>query len=93
MGKYKPGPHDRITCDGTPDAPAYVLDEVVLTGVDVHLERMSDEMYSLIISKGDSLHVNVTIDTCSAGTVGAWVAEEFGTELGRIPERTDESRD
>lgn len=40
---WTPGPHDRIT--GDEDG----IDEIVLSNVAVHLERMDDRRYSLII--------------------------------------------
>jgi hypothetical protein len=52
---WTPGTNDRITPDGVPDSgePPWVLDEVVLTGVTVHLERMNDREYALMIHGPD----------------------------------------
>lgn len=52
--EYVPGPHDRITLDHDEgwDLPDDSLDEIVLSGVDVHLERMDRDAYYLGIYVG-----------------------------------------
>lgn len=99
--RYRPGPLDRITRDdalppsGPP--PKGTLDEVVLTNVTVHLERMDDGWYWLGLTKGpraESLRMALGIGLRPGRkrAVHAWVSDEDGTDLHLIPERTDEAR-
>jgi hypothetical protein len=52
---------DRIQHNPTDLHPSMgPLDELAFTGCDVHLEQMSDQLFSLVISRGaETLHVSL----------------------------------
>ena len=74
------GKHDRITRDGPPDehmvgghTPS--LDEIVLTDVTVHIERMATGSYWIGIRGKDGLWVAANITTPGRGRCDLWLQE------------------
>lgn len=63
MTTWTPGPLDRITAD-----PTTGIDEIVLTGVDIHLEAMSGKGFTLMIS----------------GPGGLWIQADLWTTRGPL---------
>lgn len=48
------GNHDRISLNSTDMRPTYGdLDELFVTGCDVHLEQLSEQGFCLIITRGE----------------------------------------
>ena len=87
MRRYDNGKHDRITYD-PPDYPDDSIDEIVLSGVDVHLERMDKDRYYLGISAGprcESLLAQVSIGRRGKDVVAS-VYHLGGDDVDRIPE-------
>lgn len=57
LGGYEPGPHDRITQDDAvyPEgaAPSDAIDEIVLSGVGVHLEMLDRDHATMNLTADD----------------------------------------
>lgn len=92
LREYVPGPHDRITLDASPDLPPDSLDEIVLSGVDVHLERMDNDSYWIGISagQGSSLEANFWI-VKKGRSIVAKLTHLDGEHADRIPETPERS--
>lgn len=87
---YSPGPLDRITSDDSDDNPE-VLDEVVLTGVNVHLERLDVDAYYLNIYGSDDPDDLIVSLNIRAGKKPrrCEVTLSWGQKLELIPEVLD----
>lgn len=94
---YKPGPNDRITDVAgkstrrnamTGDYARTVLDEIVLSGVDVHLEQMDNDSYSLNFYAHDGGHEALLIQAWirrAGKDVHVTLNHVGGTDAGLIP--------
>ncbi len=68
---------DRLAYDGREHNAMPTLDEVVMSGADVHLEALDDKVFMLIVENADR-HLHLRIGPRGGRAfVDAWVYEQF----------------
>jgi len=68
---------DRLAYDGREHNTMPTLDEVVMSGADVHLEALDDKVFMLIVENADR-HLHLRIGPRGGrAAVDAWVYEQF----------------
>ena len=71
---------DRLTYDGGVHNTMPTLDEVVMSGADVHLEQLDDSVFMLIVENAEH-HWHLRIGARGGrAAVDAWVYEAFDGE-------------